>query len=70
MKIVSDDTQNASEPVETSATTEPVADSTDTEQKTESVEPVATTEPVTTIEKVEAKATTPVAEAVKPNTKK
>lgn len=70
MKIVSDDTQNTSEPVEPVVTTEPVADLTGTEQKTESVEAVATTEPVATTEKVEAKATTTVAEAVKPNTKK
>ena len=70
MKIVSDDTQNTSEPVEPVVTTEPVTDLTGTEQKTESVELVATTEPVVTTEKVEAKATTTVAETVKPNTKK
>ena len=70
MKIVSDDTQNASEPVEPTATTEPIVDSKEDSQKTESVEPTATTETVATTEKVEAKATTPVAEAVKPNTKK
>lgn len=70
MKIVSDDMQNASEPVESTATTEPIADSKEDSEKTESVEPTLTTEPVATTEKVEAKATTPVAEAVKPNTKK